>query len=52
MKVQIEIPDTSKGLSVTYFYYADYYEGPLTMGARLYDSKQLDEIEVKEDDMK
>lgn len=40
MKIEVEVPDWTKAITVSYVYYADGGEGRITMGAKALTGKE------------
>ena len=52
MKIELEVPNWTKAISATYVYYADGWDGNLTMGMRVLTGQELEDAIVEEDDCK
>lgn len=52
MKIEVDVPDWTKGVTVSYVYYADGGEGRITMGAKALTGKDLEDAIREEDDGK
>lgn len=50
MKIEVEVPDWTKAVTVSYVYFADGGEGRLTMGAKALTGKELEAAIREEDD--
>lgn len=51
MKIEVDVPDWTKGVTVSYVYY-DGGEGRITMGAKALTGKELEAAIREEDDEK
>lgn len=49
MKIEVEVPEWTKAVTVSYVYYADDGDGALTMGCKALTGKDL-EAAIKEED--
>lgn len=52
MKIEVEVPDWTKAITVSYVYYADGGDGNLTMGVRVLTGQDLEAAIREEDDGK
>lgn len=52
MKIIIELPEWTKGVCVTYYYYTDDGDGEMAMGVKALTGDSLSQAVVEEDDCK
>lgn len=52
MKIEVEVPDWTKAITVSYVYYADGGDGILTMGVKALAGDALEAAIREEDDEK